>query len=77
MKRIIALCAVLALLTPAYAFAHGDTMYRLQKKWQLEQAQEQRELPSIKGIKADVAKAMKSFQTCKICSIQQEPINSK
>ena len=70
MKKIIALCAVLALLAPVYAFAHGDTVYRLQRKWNIEQAQQQQELPSFRGIEAGVNRAMKLFQT-------QEPIFSK
>ncbi|MGB6067087.1 MAG: hypothetical protein WBG50_19950 [Desulfomonilaceae bacterium] len=51
MKRIISLCAVLALLTPAYAFARGGyTMVELQRQWKIEEAQEQRALPHIRAL---------------------------
>lgn len=79
MKMIISLCTVLALLVPTYAFAHGDTMYRLQRQWAIEEAQQQQVLPSIKGIETDAAKSMKSFELkyCANFAIQPGPINSK
>ncbi len=59
MKRIIALCAVLAVLSPAWVpvYAYG-IRYSLQRKtWTTQQAQDMR------ALEAEAAKAMKTFQS--------------
>ncbi len=77
MKRIIALCAAFALLAPAYAFARGGyTMGQLQRQWEIEEAQEKQELPHIRALEAEGAKAIKDFGG-KHHAAPRKPIYSK
>jgi hypothetical protein len=64
MKKIIILCALLAMLIPPDVFAGGNSARSsLDREWSIRQAQQQRQAARFRAIEADAAKAIESLTT--------------